>query len=262
MNISVTVEQFLDHLNEYKIPLCLYKYRDIESVKKIISNNSLLFSSALDFNDPFDCQVLIRTDLKKNQLKNFMRKEIDKPGMSNNKIKEIVKSCKKDKSSFKSLLRTEIKQNINDSGICCFSKNNDNILMWSHYAQNHSGVCLKFDLKKDIVFFTYPFPVNYKADFPTINVITDHNWPITSVVSKHEGWRYEEEVRVVKIDNKGLFAFKKDALIEVIFGYRTEKKEVNEIKQLITEYGYPNVNYKSVSIVKGKYKLEIKQCDI
>ncbi len=31
-------------------------------------------------------------------------------------------------------------------GVICFSSNYDNILMWSHYANNHKGICIEFDL--------------------------------------------------------------------------------------------------------------------
>jgi hypothetical protein len=33
--------------------------------------------------------------------------------------------------------------------VCCFSGNDDNILMWSHYADSHKGICLRFRSKKD-----------------------------------------------------------------------------------------------------------------
>ena len=30
--------------------------------------------------------------------------------------------------------------------ICCFSLRNDSILMWSHYAKNHTGACVEFEV--------------------------------------------------------------------------------------------------------------------
>lgn len=35
--------------------------------------------------------------------------------------------------------------------ISCFSKRYDSILMWSHYASSHEGVCIEFDETRDIL---------------------------------------------------------------------------------------------------------------
>ena len=32
----------------------------------------------------------------------------------------------------------------------CLTENNDNMLMWSHYANSHKGICVEYDLKKII----------------------------------------------------------------------------------------------------------------
>ena len=42
-----------------------------------------------------------------------------------------------------------LSQILNNSTAVCFSKNNDNYKMWSHYASNHSGICLEFEVEQD-----------------------------------------------------------------------------------------------------------------
>ena len=42
-----------------------------------------------------------------------------------------------------------LSQILNISTAVCFSKNNDNYKMWSHYASNHSGICLEFEVEQD-----------------------------------------------------------------------------------------------------------------
>ena len=32
----------------------------------------------------------------------------------------------------------------------CFSEDNDNLLMWAHYGDNHRGICVEYDIKKMI----------------------------------------------------------------------------------------------------------------
>ncbi len=31
-------------------------------------------------------------------------------------------------------------------GVICFSERSDSLLMWSHYADNHNGICIEFDI--------------------------------------------------------------------------------------------------------------------
>ena len=57
-----------------------------------------------------------------------------------------------------------------DIGICCFSFNPKSILMWSHYTNNHKGVCLKFDYKQDIEGFRVSSPVEYVEEYPKIKM--------------------------------------------------------------------------------------------
>lgn len=45
-----------------------------------------------------------------------------------------------------------------NSLVSCFSKSNNNFLMWSHYASRHSGICLEFNLDKGI----FPFEKHHR----------------------------------------------------------------------------------------------------
>ena len=106
----------------------------------------------------------------------------------------------------------EITKNIR---IACFTTKNNNILMWSHYADNHRGVCIEYDIenflsKKD----TYPISfqnVRYKKNLslesegrfrvsdPTQEMSTswDHNL-LGLFAVKNEDWKYEDESRLIR----------------------------------------------------------------
>ena len=60
-----------------------------------------------------------------------------------------------------------------DFTVACFSDNHDNSSMWSHYAQNHEGVCLQFKTKnKDQTLFFGNRPIykiRYQKKFPEID---------------------------------------------------------------------------------------------
>ena len=52
-------------------------------------------------------------------------------------------------------------------GILCLSERRDDILMWSHYASSHCGVCLEFDTKR--MPFEKAGAVNYCEKYPVLN---------------------------------------------------------------------------------------------
>lgn len=117
--------------------------------------------------------------------------------------------------------------------VCCFSGKDDNILMWSHYADSHQGICLRFRSKKDwdnelgeyyLEFdsrdnslplqsaVVYPFrnlynkkkflTVTYKKKdeiCPIVNYFdTDSDLKITKcLLNKFFDWHYEEEYRMI-----------------------------------------------------------------
>lgn len=79
-------------------------------------------------------------------------------------------------------------------GLLCFSRNWDNLLMWSHYAASHTGVCLGFDIPADK---NYDLDVHYQPNLLKIRRREDVNLDLVTRLlhTKHESWSYEQEVR-------------------------------------------------------------------
>jgi len=50
-----------------------------------------------------------------------------------------------DPESQAAIERTEL-QSLEKYGVLCFSRSWNNVLMWSHYADRHKGICLGFDV--------------------------------------------------------------------------------------------------------------------
>ncbi|MDP3495050.1 MAG: DUF2971 domain-containing protein, partial [Hyphomonadaceae bacterium] len=75
-----------------------------------------------------------------------------------------------------------------------------NPLLWSHYANRHRGVALKFSIKDDIA-----LPVKYRQNRFEINLQDkkNPNNPVTRNeteglwLTKFISWSYEEEIRVI-----------------------------------------------------------------
>lgn len=62
-------------------------------------------------------------------------------------------------------------------GIECFTQSPTDILMWSYYADKHTGICVEYDFSK--LFFSLPnaflFPVYYSESRPLLNLEAIYN---------------------------------------------------------------------------------------
>ena len=85
-------------------------------------------------------------------------------------------------------------------GLLCFSKNWDNLLLWSHYANCHTGVCLAFDIPDDDSHLDVLYQPNLLriGDLlpDPLNFMANLNYGKRILCAKHESWSYEQEVRV------------------------------------------------------------------
>lgn len=122
-------------------------------------------------------------------------------------------------------------------GVCCFSKNNSNLLMWSHYADRHQGFCLKFDT--DIEPFSKSFEVIYKPEIPDFNtdlLFSDKvgDETIKKFLSfKSIDWEYEEELRVFHQESNKSYFYPTNALKAIYFGIRTNESDIEIICSII-----------------------------
>ncbi len=104
-------------------------------------------------------------------------------------------------------------------GIICFSKKWNNPLMWSHYAQKHQGICLGFDVNKNMF-----EPVEYvgsKLQWPDS---IDEEFIRKLIFTKFSHWQYENEWRACvdlqESENNLYFEYFSDELLlkEIIVG--------------------------------------------
>ncbi|MCL1046683.1 DUF2971 domain-containing protein [Shewanella electrodiphila] len=77
-------------------------------------------------------------------------------------------------------------------GILCFSKTWSNPVQWGHYADNHRGLCLGFEIKKEDL-----KAVEYVSKRLNSNIIKNPEFPTTLLTTKFSHWRYEKEHRTV-----------------------------------------------------------------
>jgi len=150
----------------------LYKYRQInEYTKSILLERDFWASTPDTLNDPFDCDPCFETD----------ETEAGLP----------------DGDDVREQAMLEYQKRVQRLGIVCFSKRWDSILMWSHYANLHEGICIGIDTDR-----LHPgpkiHPVIYVEERPLVHLFADReNANRITALTKNKEWEYEEEWRWV-----------------------------------------------------------------
>ena len=139
-------------------------------------------------------------------------------------------------------LDEQIRLTFIECGMGCFSAKNDNILMFSHYADHHRGICLGVDPMK-LAETMHDASSKIRADirpiwyFNTMPPIDFETQPALCATCKHDVWSYEEEYRLFLTRDRtllpaGLYSFGPEALISVIFGCRATDECISFIKSV------------------------------
>lgn len=142
---------------------------------------------------------------------------------------------------------------IEKTGVLSFSKNFNNLLMWSHYGASHGGICLKFKIiDKDIYGESFK-DVKYSSSVPTKSK-NNFLW------TKSKDWQYEQEVRyITEIHvNKNIPLHNLGIDIEnVILGSKISAQDATKI---VTACGDNIDTYlQKVQLQSKKYEIELSQ---
>jgi hypothetical protein len=239
-------------IEQRSIPKDVYKYRGLgEYTDDIIQNQKLWFSSASDFNDPFDCNL---SETNNHTLSDF-QSWLDTQNVAPKEKATYVSHFHQDPSRVRDVCLKNWQDATNSKGILALSKTNSNILMWSHYADKHEGVVLVFDMTRDPGFFVTPMNVIYGPNYTALNYFRDGEKAIlANLTTKADLWSHEQEIRIIK-KSKGLHPFDPDCLREVFFGCRTSDNDILRFKQLCQNHGFGHVTFKKAERVRGAFSL-------
>ncbi len=284
--------------------MILYKYighQDDNELLNIIENifkdNTLKVTNPKDFNDPFDCNMpyldenLSLKNIFKNEIKRTQKisskhyhVRMEQQEGFNQQILAFEQEIKKEFEIFSSDWDIEISK----FRILSLTIKKDDILMWSHYANFHSGVVLGFDNLKDI--FDNLKPVKYVYERESKNFIVNNfikkairvknnkenedkeiNNFVDKIIEflyiKKEEWKYEDEYRAIffnddkrikKLRGIEIINFNKELVSEIIFGLNMTKENKIKICNFIKDYEY-KINI--LEVIKKNGKLEIKEVE-
>jgi hypothetical protein len=253
---------------ERPTPNILYRYRDLKGknrdrVRRMIRESVLYFASPESFNDPFDCKVYYNSSGSLSDLRRKQQKLYKKYAPHLNRNERRLRTAKDmkqfNRQDFVIKITTGGQKKVNAVGILCLSENRDDVVLWSHYADSHKGLCLGFKVSEDQPFFARALPITYSTEFPRIDLINDP--PDIQVeaflLTKAEGWKYEQEWRIIDHDNGfGEKTFNKKALCEIIFGAKMSKDDKAFIYECVGDRESPVAILQSRPIA-GSYALDI-----
>lgn len=94
-----------------------------------------------------------------------------------------------------------------ETGIVSFSDRSDEILMWSHYSNEHKGLCIEFEYdvlsslphyNKDDLYCYCPVKINYPESRVNIECTSPcYNLIREILTTKSAQWKYENEYRCI-----------------------------------------------------------------
>ena len=123
--------------------------------------------------------------------------------------------------------------------ISCLSKNNKNILMWSHYANKHQGICIKYNIakllkEKDIIFKKTEYIQTMPQPQSGFHLeLSDTTTIIDAFTQKHESWEYEEEYKLIVRTDKDSPVLKKCDIEAIYLGKDISPEDAEFIKNTV-----------------------------
>ncbi|MFZ3142593.1 DUF2971 domain-containing protein [Psychrobacter glacincola] len=223
---------------------CIFK-RDLESIE----NDTFWAPTREVLNDP--CEGLVSSEILFNQINSVT----DTLGKNNKAFNDSSDSFKQ---SLKNLI--DMKDSV---GIYSLSKNCTDELLWAHYADNHQGFCIEYDLetliffrrndysKFDIEYSSYPPKLNFNDIVKSEDSISF----IRKLIGvKSTRWAYENEIRLITPES-GLQNYDYRALKAIYFGIRMPKeRRIEMMKRLCGR----DIKYYHIKFKNNSYKFTVE----
>jgi hypothetical protein len=241
-------------------PELLYKYRPFnENTLKLLVDDKLYFSSRRGFNDPIDSTPHFQNDLSKKNLKKLWERckiYYEGPAPESTDV-QYFDVCQ----YYNKLL--------DDCGILSMSADWNNPLLWSNYANEHTGICVGFRRNKteenDTKYYRPHLGKVYYNKDRTINlseILSIHRgdnyqelkeYIYNAFFSKAPDWWYENEWRYIHSSARSEYEIPA-TLEEIIFGLRTPKHIQEIILRVTNSKQY--INYFRMEFIEGSFEMD------
>ena len=226
----------------------LYKYFGIERGIQCISQEALYFASPSKLNDSFELDVdKIKFEMTDENIWTLLRRRY----AGDDAQQELAfEKSKQNREKVPAIMKTQLAKLRDACGVCCFTSDPTNKLMWAHYAQSDTGIVIGFNLP--------PFSPHLK-DFFVMKVLYENErsfidyfkksttlFPVWAFV-KNSDWAYEKEIRAVKMDYNGLLEYNIESVVEIHYGIKTDIDMIGRLESIMSIKNYKD--YKRFQIV-------------
>ena len=225
-------------LKNIHVPINLYKYQKIDENRLAnLQNGKIYFSNRKNLNDPFD---LLPIYYDEDNIVKFLKQEYI-PLIKLSK-EQIISKIDKVLNSFSDHIK-----------ILSLSDSIYNIPLWTHYGDNHKGMCIEYDIKnidRNSDFYDCLLKVIYidkKVEITEIlkialhNTINNDDLKVNSMfllyftlTMKHKSWEYENEWRIILQSNDGKCGVEKSPMkVNAIYlGKDCSKKNIQTVIEI------------------------------
>jgi hypothetical protein len=202
-----------------------------------------------------------------------MRDEVNHDTLSTEFMHLTASFINTNSNSFRDELHTKF-------GVLSLTEKNNNLLMWAHYANSHTGFVIEINGDHSALDLSgkysghigNPQKVKYKTTRPVLKLY-DPTVNAKSTVekimeefflTKSEEWAYEQEWRIIlPVDQKiHLMPFPCDCLTGIIFGARMEEKCKQELRELkISNNQLSHIQFRQAIIDPFNFQVNIIDCN-
>jgi len=265
-------------------PRRLYKYRGFTvNTLRMLSEAEVFFASPSLFNDPLDCNPTLEVDVDVPTLEGLLYKMVSKTRTAQEARRVIenhqymaselgdYKESKPARDYYVRRLGSDVigalKEEYAKHGVLSLASRWNCPLMWSHYGDQHQGLCVEYDLADSA--FENLDPVDYKRP-RRIKASELVEWKLersvtaresverTFFFSKAPNWRYEREWRSVA-DRAGVSSAPAN-ISAIHFGLRCDSAVVRSVV-LLHASGNTNIKFYAMRSSNQGFRLVRSRID-
>ncbi|MCA6969225.1 DUF2971 domain-containing protein [Pectobacterium carotovorum] len=250
----------------------LFHYQPLSSeqhktwLTETLLENKIYCSNPADFNDPWDMKPLVKQITNERDRSEFIT--YLRNGITEEKTARFVEENLNNHVWIDEFARDLVLGHWRTLEtifrVYCLTSKPDNLLMWSHYANNHRGICLEFDTKNAV--FGSAWKVEYHDEYPY--TLWDDNYDVMrTALTKAKCWAYEGEYRILpktecvnnflshqlRVNSDNKLSFPSDALKSVIVGCKANYEEIFSFIRSIR----PDLPVKRAIMQPNRYGLHI-----
>lgn len=288
-------------------PRKFYKYMSADTARVVMENATLRWSTPRTLNDPWDVQFDLRVDVDRARFKDLALERLwdahygQEPAPIGNDFGRLIRALRgrfphMEKQEFDHEFGDAIDQSFDafmrnlprfreetralmaDSKLLCLTIAPDNVLMWTHYADQHRGVVLRFRSVEGLDSpWTEAQPVNYLRHMPVLmdedfmaNMLSGRvSMDVSAltnriVFTKSEAFAYEQEWRLCSGAGRNASAAFEDLgfhpweLDQVVFGSKIAEESRLAIGGL-AERHYPHARLLNAANHPERFDIELRQ---